>query len=91
MKEQLINLEYLKFFCRQHQLVVGGRAPSGKQFWVSPMGPHSQDLSYDEVQRALVATGSFELKEMLWNEDADNVSYFVTRQELESELKELIH
>lgn len=91
IKHNLITLNHLEFFCQQNQLMVKGRTQAGKELWVSPLGAHSGDFSYEQIDEALGGISTFELRELLSRPDTSRVSYFVTRNELEQELDDLIH
>ncbi|HSR52622.1 MAG TPA: hypothetical protein VLV83_17500 [Acidobacteriota bacterium] len=90
-KLNLITLNHLEFFCQQNQLMVKGRTRGGQELWVSPLGAHSGDLSYEQIDDALGGISTFELRELLSRDDSSRVSYFVSRNELERELDHLIH
>ena len=91
MEKRLLTLDHIEYYCRANEVLVKGRTKSGQDLTVSPVGPHSQDLSYEQVNEALVGIKSFELKKLFDGAGEVDISYFVTRFELENEVQKLIH
>ena len=86
MNTNLVTLDHLEFFCRTNLLLVGGRTELGDQYWVSPAGPHSSALSYEQIKDALSGAANFEIREMYQESDEPEVSYYMTRIEMERAL-----
>ncbi len=91
MDKNLIKLDYLEYFCQRNMVVLRGQSLTGDDLLVSPLGPHSE-LSPQQFQEALGSVDRFELRGLAsMDEEEPDVSWFVSRRQLERELHELIH
>ena len=88
-KTDLITLDYLEFFCQRNHLVVGCKRGE-EEIWISPLGPHPSDLTSKEVQDILRGSASFEIRTTL-DEDLElTSSHFMSRAELEQQIRRLV-
>ncbi|MEE8583374.1 MAG: hypothetical protein V3T83_00825 [Acidobacteriota bacterium] len=91
MGKNLIKLDYLEYFCQRNMVLLRGQSLAGDDLLVSPLGPHTE-LSHQQFQEALSSVDRFELRGLAsLDEEEPDVSWFVSRRQLERELHELIH
>lgn len=85
-----ITLDYLEFFCQKNHLVIGCKRGE-EEVWISPLGPHPSHLTSEELHDILKESSLFEIRKML-QKDPDFIdSQFVTRQELEQQIKKMMN
>lgn len=85
-----ITLDYLELLCQQKHLVIGCRRGED-EVWISPLGPHPSSLTSDEVQEILRKSARFEIRTTL-DDDLDLVtSEFLTRAELEQQIRRIMN
>lgn len=91
MGKDLIQLDYLEYFCQRNMVLLRGQSPSGEELLISPLGPHTE-LSHQQFQDALSSVDRFELRGLASpDEEEPDVSWFVSRHQLQRQLTELIH
>ncbi len=87
-----INIDYLELFCQTNQMVVGCKAgDEEEEVWISALGPHPSHLTADEIQNILKQSASFELRNLLADDDQFEDTYIVTRNELQQRLRRLLN
>ncbi|MDA2934563.1 hypothetical protein MYX82_09505 [Acidobacteria bacterium AH-259-D05] len=89
-KMDWITLDYLEFFCQQNQLVIGCKHGED-EIWISPLGPHPSHLTSQEVQDILRKSARFEVRTTLDEELELTSSHFVSRKELEQQIRRLMN
>jgi hypothetical protein len=89
-KTEWITLDYLEFFCEQNSLVIGCTR-GGEEVWISPLGPHPSDLTSDEVRQILEGSAQFELRKASVQDSEITLSEFLTRAELEQQIRRLMN
>ena len=85
-----ITLDYLEFFCQRNHLVVGCKRGED-EIWISPLGSHPSDLTSKEVQDILRGSSSFEIRTTLDEELELTSSQFMSRAELEQQIRRLMN
>ena len=89
-KTDWITLDYLEFFCQQNHLVIGCKRGE-EEVWISPLGPHPSNLTSKEVQHILKGSANFEIRTTL-DEDLELThSHFMSRDELEQQIRRLMN
>jgi len=91
MKQQdCITLDYLEFFCQKNSLVIGC-ARDDEEVWISSLGPHPSDFTSEEVRDIVKSSAQFEIRTAV-EEDWDlTSSHFLTRAELETQIRRLVN
>lgn len=89
-KMDWITLDYLEFFCQKNQLVIGCKS-GDDEIWISPLGPHPSTFTSQEVQDILSQSARFEVRKTLDEELELSSSHFVTRRELEQQIRRLMN
>lgn len=83
-KSTWITPEWLQLFCRANDLVIGFGAAAEK-LWISPYGP-SGSSSRERLGEILDKSSRFEVAPL---SNPSDIRFFVTRNELEAQLRNL--
>ena len=89
-KTDWITLDYLEFFCEQKSLVIHC-AREGEEVWISLLGPHPSSLTSDEIQQILRESAQFEIRKTADQDSDITLSEFLTRAELETQIRLLMN
>lgn len=86
-RKNLLTLDYLEFFCQSRIMIIGCKQDE-QEVWISPFGPHCDDLSRDQIDGFVDSSSEFEIIQVMRDLD---VKYSLTRSELESQLQLLVN
>ncbi len=91
MKEKLVTLTQIEFYCERHDRLIGGLSETGDEFWISAGGAHAPDMSYDEVRVAVEGATAFEIREIGEEFDEPDVTSYLDRVQMQRELELSVH
>jgi hypothetical protein len=84
-----ITLDYLEFFCQQHQILVGC-LHADQELWISGLGPHPSHFTSEQVQNIIKQASWFKLRRVS-TASSEAPTSLVSRKELEESLKRLVN
>lgn len=87
LRKNLLTLDYLEFFCQSRVMIIGCKQ-GGEEVWISPFGPHCDDLSRDQLDSFVDSSSEFEIIQVMRDLD---VKYSLSRSELESRLQMMVN